>query len=207
MNKAVFLDRDGVINRKAPTEDEYITCWEEMQILPGVAQAITELHHSGFKIIVVTNQRGVAKGLITIAELEALHERMCEHLASAGAVIDAVYYCPHELEPPCDCRKPRPGMLLEASRTHEINLAASWMIGDSVKDVQAGRKVGCKTAQLVKENKFMESKADIAASSLLAAAHKILEFDQTPVTLVEVHRVRETKDQLDVARRLQTAKR
>src|SRR5205823_14054634 len=98
MNKAAFLDRDGVINRKAP-EGEYITSWEDMEILPGVAEAISLLHRSGFRTIVVSNQRCVAKGLITIDELEALHHRMCDVLAQAGAKIDGVYYCPHEHEP------------------------------------------------------------------------------------------------------------
>jgi D-glycero-D-manno-heptose 1,7-bisphosphate phosphatase len=208
MNKAVFLDRDGVINRKALTEDLYITRWEEMEILPGVAQAIAELNHAGFKIIVVTNQRGVAKGLITIAELESIHEQMCQHLASAGAMIDAIYYCPHELDPPCICRKPEPGMLLQAAHAHNVDLATSWMIGDSVKDVQAGRRAGCKTAQLFEQSEFTESEADVAAPSLLAATHKILEFEKaSSVTKrIEAQRVRENKNRLDVASRLRTAK-
>jgi len=207
MNKAVFLDRDGVINQKAPTEDLYITRWEEMQILPGVAQAIAKLNHAGFKIIVVTNQRGVAKGHITTAELESMHERMCEHLASAGAAIDAIYYCPHELDPPCNCRKPEPGMLLHAARAHNIDLATSWMIGDSVKDVQAGRSAGCRTAQIIEENKLAESEADVSAPSLLAAVHKVLEFEKAPVSeLTETLRVREREGGIDVDGSLQTAK-
>jgi D-glycero-D-manno-heptose 1,7-bisphosphate phosphatase len=191
MNKAVFLDRDGVINQKAPTEDEYVKCWEEMEILPGVAQAIAELNRAGFRVIVVTNQRGVAKGLLTIAELEAIHQRMSKHLATMGAVVHAIYYCPHELDPPCTCRKPEPGMLLQAAHAHNIDLTASWMIGDSVKDVQAGRSAGCKTAQVVHDSKFSESAADVAAPSLLAAAYKILEFEKATLTeLIEGSRVR-----------------
>jgi D-glycero-D-manno-heptose 1,7-bisphosphate phosphatase len=178
MNKAVFLDRDGVINRKAPMEDQYITRWEEMEVLPGVAQAIAALSHAGFKIIIVTNQRGVAKGLITIAQLESIHQRMCQHLASGGAVIDAIYYCPHELDPPCDCRKPEPGMLLQAARAHNVDLTISWMIGDSVKDVQAGTRAGCKTVRIAEEGGLTESSADVVASSLAAAAHKILVLDR-----------------------------
>jgi D-glycero-D-manno-heptose 1,7-bisphosphate phosphatase len=206
MNKAVFLDRDGVINQKAPTEDQYITRWEEMEILPGVAQAIAELNHAGFKIIVVTNQRGVAKGLITIAELEMIHERMCQHLTSAGAAIQAIYYCPHELDPPCTCRKPEPGMLFQAAHAHNVDLASSWMIGDSVKDVQAGRRAGCKTAQLVHDSKFAESAADVAAPSLLAAAHKILELEKAPAPREFVELPRQKKSLVDVARRLQAVK-
>src|SRR5258707_12947583 len=129
MNRAAFLDRDGVINGKA-REGEYVTRWEEMQILPGVPEAIARLNRSGFLVIVVSNQRCVAKGLITISDLEILHEAMSSELAGAGATVDAVYYCPHEKEPPCRCRKPAPGMLIDAARAHDIDLKASWMIGD-----------------------------------------------------------------------------
>src|SRR5215831_6533466 len=109
MRKAAFLDRDGVINRKA-REGEYVTRWEEMEILPEVGKAIALLNQAGFLVIVVTNQRCVAKGLITTGELEVLHRRMLEALANDGARIDAIYYCPHEAQPPCRCRKPKPGM-------------------------------------------------------------------------------------------------
>jgi len=208
MNKAVFLDRDGVINRKAPTEDQYITRWEDMEILPGVAEAIAELNQAGFQIIIVTNQRSVAKGLITIAELESIHAQMCQHLASAGATIRAIYYCPHEMEPPCSCRKPEPGMLLRAAQEHNIDLATSWMIGDSVKDVKAGQGAGCKTAQLIDENKLTGSSADVVVSSLLAAVHKILEFEKNlgVTDLVDAQHAHRNKGRLDLGERLQVAK-
>ena len=172
MNKAAFLDRDGVINRKAP-EGEYITSWEAMEILPGVAEAITLLHRSGFRTIVVSNQRCVAKGLITIDELEALHHRMCDVLAQAGAKIDAVYYCPHENEPICQCRKPQPGMLLQAAREHNIDLSASWMIGDSRADMEAGKNAGCRTAIVTRAASVAGS--DAVAPSLLEATRHILD--------------------------------
>jgi len=182
MNKAVFLDRDGVINRKAPTEKDYVTRWEEMEILPGVANAIVRLNRAGFRVIVVTNQRAVAKGLITTAELEAIHHRMCQHLAREGASIDAVYYCPHGLEPPCACRKPQPGMLLQAARAHNIDLASSWMVGDSAKDVEAGKRAGCKTVRVVSGAKSTDRDADVVAPSLIAAIPKILELHSNPAT-------------------------
>src|SRR4051794_21378359 len=110
MNLAAFLDRDGVINRKAP-EGSYITNWEQVQFLPDVAGAIAQLNQAGFKVIVISNQRCVAKGLLSDAELEYIHRRMREWLAAHGAQIDAVYYCPHEkTQPRCKCRKPAPGM-------------------------------------------------------------------------------------------------
>ena len=144
MNKAAFLDRDGVINVKAP-EGQYVTRWAEVRFLPGVAGAISRLNKSGFRVIVISNQRCVAKGLVTSAEVEALHKKICRELAELGAIIDAVYFCPHETEPACNCRKPAPGMLFLAAKEHQIDLGASWMIGDSDADVAAGKNAGCKT--------------------------------------------------------------
>lgn len=173
MNRAVFLDRDGVINRKAP-EGGYITRWEEVEILPGTSEAIAQLNRAGFLVIVVTNQRAVAKGLMTIADLESIHRRLCEQLALGGAKIDAVFYCPHELDPPCRCRKPEPGMLLDAARRYDLDLRASWMIGDSEKDIEAGRRAGCRTVRLHEVGTPGEG-ADLVAPSLLAAVLKILD--------------------------------
>jgi D-glycero-D-manno-heptose 1,7-bisphosphate phosphatase len=178
MNKAAFLDRDGVINKKAPTPDTYITRWEEMHILPGAVEGIALLKRAGYRVIIVTNQRCVSKGLITVFELERLHKRLCEHLESAGATIDGVYYCPHGLQPPCTCRKPQAGMLLEAGLAHDIDLAESWMIGDSNKDVEAGRTARCKTAQLLTENEAGNGNADVLAQSLLEAVHLILQREK-----------------------------
>jgi len=173
MPKAAFLDRDGVINKKAP-EGEYITRWEEVEFLPGVARSIALLNQAGFFVIVVSNQRCVAKGLITVAEVEALHRRMWDELAHTGAKIDAAYYCPHDTHPACRCRKPKPGMLLDAARDHGIELAASWMIGDTDADVEAGRTAGVKTIRLLQAGERVRTRADIVASSLLEAVPKIL---------------------------------
>lgn len=177
MSRAVFLDRDGVINQKA-ARGKYITHWEDIHFLPGVVEAIALLNRAGFRVIVVTNQRCVAKGLITADELESIHERMRDALARAGANVETSYYCPHELQPPCACRKPRPGMLLEAARAHGIDLSASWMIGDSDKDVEAGRSAGCKTARLLSSRSAGNGKADLIARSLLEASRQILELEE-----------------------------
>ena len=182
MSKAVFLDRDGVINQ-SPPEGDYITRWEDFHILPGVAEGIALLNRAGFSAIVVTNQRGVAKGLMSEVDLQKMHERMTDELARAGANIDATFYCPHDIEPRCDCRKPAPGMLLSAARLHGIDLRASWMIGDSDNDVEAGHNAGCKTARVIATDvtsseraRISESPitADINASSLLDAIRQIL---------------------------------
>src|SRR5438552_17892071 len=106
-SRAAFLDRDGVINRKAPG-DGYVTRWVEMHFLPDVAKAIALLNRAGFRVIVVSNQRCVAKGLVTAQDLDAMHQRMCDALAVTGAMIAGVFYCPHEEQPPCSCRNTAP---------------------------------------------------------------------------------------------------
>jgi D-glycero-D-manno-heptose 1,7-bisphosphate phosphatase len=177
INRAAFLDRDGVINRKPPG-DEYVTRWEDMHFLPGVAESIALLNQAGFRVIVVSNQRCVSNGLVTSHTLDSIHRQMCERLATAGAKIDAVYYCPHEKQPPCTCRKPAPGMLLAAARAYQIDLAASWVIGDSDIDVEAGRNAGCRTVRLVRINENERGSADVFSSSLLEAICQILRQDE-----------------------------
>jgi D-glycero-D-manno-heptose 1,7-bisphosphate phosphatase len=189
MSRAVFLDRDGVINQRPP-EGEYITRWEDFHILPGVAAGIALLNHAGFSVIVVTNQRCVAKGLMTEADLQKMHERMADVLARAGAKVDATFYCPHEIEPHCDCRKPAPGMLLSAARLRGIDLRTSWMIGDSDNDVEAGVNAGCKTARVIATDATSSERARISeatiiaginASSLLDAIRQILKREGVAV--------------------------
>lgn len=197
MNKAVFLDRDGVINQK-PSEGDYVTRWEDFHILPGVAEGIALLHRAGFSVIVVTNQRCIAKGLMTVVELENMHQKMTEHLAGSGAIIEGTFYCPHEIEPVCECRKPAPGMLLEAARLHGIDLSTSWMIGDSDIDIQAGKNAGCKTVRLMageeapaQRASASTTQADITSRSFLEAIRRIFEregvsvdsFSTTPATI------------------------
>jgi D-glycero-D-manno-heptose 1,7-bisphosphate phosphatase len=199
MRKAVFLDRDGVINQKPP-EGDYIIRWEDFHVLPGVAEGIALLNRAGFAVVVVTNQRCVAKGLMTAAELENIHQRMTELLAGSGAMIDGTFYCPHELEPVCECRKPAPGMLLKAAGSHGIDLSASWMIGDSDIDIQAGRNAGCKTVRLIavgetigkaQRGSASTANADITAWSFLEAIRRIFEregvgidsFSTTPAAI------------------------
>lgn len=199
MTRAVFLDRDGVINQKPP-EGEYVTRWEDFHILPGVAEGVALLNRVGFSVIIVTNQRCIAKGLITVAELENMHQRMTELLAKAGAIIDATFYCPHEVEPVCECRKPAPGMLLNAARLRGIDLSASWMIGDSDIDIEAGTNAGCKTVRLMLGKEGLDktehvststSHADITARSFLEAIRRLFEregvaiasFSTTPAAI------------------------
>lgn len=143
-HRAVFLDRDGVINRKAP-EGSYVKNWHEFEFLPGVVEAISELREAGFLVMVVTNQRGVARGVMTEEDLTTIHARMEEELRGGRAALDGVYFCPHDIDDGCSCRKPRPGLLFRAARQHDIDLSQSWMVGDSQVDIQAGLSAGCRT--------------------------------------------------------------
>ena len=185
MNKAVFLDRDGVVNQKPP-EGDYVTRWEDFHVLPRVADGVALLNRAGFTVIVVTNQRCIAKGLMTAVELENMHQRMIELLAKSGAIIDGTFYCPHEIEPVCECRKPAPGMLLKAARLHGIDLSASWMIGDADIDIQAGKNAGCKTVRLIEGDEApksaqrasaLKTDADITVPSFLEAVRRIFEWE------------------------------
>jgi D-glycero-D-manno-heptose 1,7-bisphosphate phosphatase len=145
--KAVFLDRDGTLI----VERGYITVPEGVELIPGAGAAVARLKDAGWKVFVVTNQGCVAKGMITEDELGLIHFRMISLLAAEGARIDGVYYCPHhpdgdqiQYSVECDCRKPRPGLLERAAGEHEVDLSASVVIGDTLRDLEAGRAVGAK---------------------------------------------------------------
>ena len=135
--ETVFLDRDGTINVKAP-EGDYVKSWDEFEFLPGAADAVRALRNSGRRVVVVTNQRGIALGRMTEDDLADIHERMLE----ATGPVDAVYHCPHD-EGECDCRKPLPGMLERAAaEVPGVDLANAVIVGDSESDMQAGAAVG-----------------------------------------------------------------
>ena len=179
VKRAVFLDRDGVINRQAVAGD-YVTRWQDFHFLPGATEAISHLVRAGWSVIVITNQRCIAKGLLTVPELETIHRKMLDELGKSGAHVEAVYYCPHEKQPPCTCRKPLPGMLLTAAHEHQIDLASSWMIGDSEKDVEAGKRAGCRTV-LITSNLRAESEfADFFEQTLLDASRRVLNLGVLP---------------------------
>ena len=158
--KAIFLDRDGVINKHIG----FLRKSEEFELVPGVIDGIKAINKSGYLAIVVTNQPVIARGECTFEELQRIHDKMETVLGKEGAFLDAIYVCPHhkdkgfEGERPeykfdCDCRKPKPGLLLKAARDFNIDLSQSIMIGDSESDIQAGRNAGCKESVLVESNK------------------------------------------------------
>ena len=148
MNRAVFLDRDGTLNR----EVNYLADPAQLELLPGVAEGLSRLARAHWLLCVVTNQSGVARGLVSEEALDAIHGRLREMLASEGAHLDWIGHCPHHPEhgPPdlrraCDCRKPEPGLLLRAAAELDIDLTRSWMVGDSARDLEAGRSAGCRS--------------------------------------------------------------
>ena len=147
---AAFLDRDGTINVKAP-EGEYITAPDAVRLLPGAASAIARLNAERVPVFVVSNQRGIALGRMTEADLEAVHARLAALLADEDARVDGWYHCPHE-RGTCECRKPGTAMLERAAREHGIDLGRSAMIGDGESDVEAGRQVGARTVRLAPAN-------------------------------------------------------
>lgn len=175
--KAVFLDRDGTVNQYVG----FLRDIDDFALLPGVAEAIKEINASGYLAIVVTNQPVIARGEVSLEELEAIHNKMETLLGQEGAYMDAVYFCPHhphkgyagerpEYKVDCACRKPKPGMLLQAAADFNIDLSQSWMIGDGENDVKAGKAAGCKTA-LIGSGDYGQ---DVTAKNLLEGIQKIL---------------------------------
>jgi D-glycero-D-manno-heptose 1,7-bisphosphate phosphatase len=164
----VFLDRDGTINVNAPP-GEYVTSPDQLVLLPGAAEAICALNAAGVWVGVVTNQRGIALGEMTEADLRAVHARLAGELARVGAHLDAIYHCPHE-QGDCSCRKPEPGLLLQAQRENPgLSFAAAALIGDAQSDVEAGRRMGVSTVLLAANGAPGDLGADHVAGTLLDA--------------------------------------
>ena len=157
----VFLDRDGVLNRKMP-EGAYVGDWAQFQWLAGADEAIARMNRAGLKVILVSNQRGIALGLYTHAQLEDIHANIQRHLARHGARLDAVYYCPHN-HGECHCRKPDIGLFEQALQQFpQANAQNSLVIGDSLSDIQAGQRLGMKTV-------FIQGEADRQQAGSTAA--------------------------------------
>jgi len=177
MLSAVFLDRDGVINEN---REDYVKSLDELKLLPGAAEAIARLSGAGFRIVIVSNQQGIGRGLISPETLERINRKILAELAAAGAVVAGIYYCPHRKEEDCECRKPKPGLLRKASTDLGIDLAGSVLIGDSPRDVQAGRSVGSLTILVLsgktrpEEIPNLDAKPHYVAADLSDAADWIL---------------------------------
>lgn len=153
-HKAVFLDRDGVINEE---RKDYVKNIEEFKIFEGVAQAISLLKKNNFLVIIITNQSAINRNLLSHQMLEKIHNYLHNYLRNNGTSIDGIYYCPHKPDEGCDCRKPKSGLLLKASQEFDINLHASWMIGDCEKDIEAAKTVGCNWILLKKDQSLLKT--------------------------------------------------
>lgn len=184
MNNAFFLDRDGVIVE----EEHYLSDPAKARLCPGCADAFRRIHRAGFRIIVTSNQSGIARGYFTFADVAAVERRIEELLAAGGAPLpDAWYYCPHhtkgtvpEYVRDCDCRKPRPGMLIRAAEEHGLSLPGSVMIGDKLSDIRAAFAAGCRSAALVMTGHGLEQTIEpleqdyLVADNILDATEKLL---------------------------------
>jgi histidinol-phosphate phosphatase family protein len=177
--RAAFLDRDGTINVKA-AEHEYIDSVDDFVWLPGAIDGIARLANAGYVLVVVSNQRGIARGLVQIEVLRAIEAKIQRDLAPRNCAIEAFRYCFHDVEDSCDCRKPRPGLITRAADDLALDLDDSWMIGDSETDVAAGKAAGCRTALIGAAD--ANTAADVVAPSLARASALIaVETGTAPV--------------------------
>lgn len=165
--RAAFLDRDGVINVRPP-EHDYVRDPDGLVLLPGVADAVRRLREGGLTPIVVSNQRGVALGLVSIDALRSMEEK----IEAADIGIERFYYCPHDVSEDCNCRKPRPGLLLQAAAELDVNLSESVMVGDAESDIAAGRAAECTTVRIAPGG--TETSADLRADDLPGAVALVL---------------------------------
>ena len=141
MNKAIFLDRDGVINEE---RKDYVKTIDELKIFENISECINKLKNNNFLVIVITNQSAINRGLTTIEKINEIHNQIQNHLKKFNTKIDAFYFCPHRPDENCLCRKPNPQLIIKASNDFQIDLKSSWMIGDNDSDVFAGENAGCK---------------------------------------------------------------
>jgi D-glycero-D-manno-heptose 1,7-bisphosphate phosphatase len=186
--RTVFLDRDGVLNRKLP-EGSYVRSWSEFELLPGVVEAIDKLKAAGMRVLVVSNQRGIALGFYTIDTVRQIHTEFQKLLLARGTSVDGFYFCPHN-HAECDCRKPMPGLFKDAKADFpDIAAETSVMIGDSLSDIEFGRRLGMRTilvqgdpSRQKPSAKMAGELADMRCSSLLEAVETLLaESTRTPV--------------------------
>jgi len=181
--KTIFLDRDGVINENL--NNDYVKRWDEFRFLPKAKEAIKILTDADWSIIIISNQAGIGRGIVSAQAVEEINTRMIDEIERCGGKVKAVYYCPHRPDENCECRKPKPGMLLRAAREFGIELSKSYLIGDSITDIQAGAQAGCTTV-LVKTGwgkEHLEKRGEWSvnpnyiASDLCEAAELLLSLD------------------------------
>lgn len=156
--KLIVLDRDGVINIDS---DQFIKSPDEWKPIPGSLEAIARLNESGWRVVVASNQSGVGRGLFDMDTLNAINEKMTKAIGQVGGRLDAIFFCPHSADSTCDCRKPRPGMFLQIAERFNVDMRGVPVVGDSLRDLQAGVAVGCQP-YLVLTGKGAKTQADPA---------------------------------------------
>ena len=194
-NRAVFLDRDGVINELIYHEEQGIVdspfTVGQLRLFPGTGEAVKRLTDAGYKLVIASNQPGIAKGHLSRETFREIREKMKEELAKQGSCLSGEYYCLHhpeakleDLRKSCECRKPKPGLLLQAARELNISLSQSWMVGDGLTDIQAGKAAGCKTiligrmkCELCHLMDEENARPDAIASDILEATSIILDSE------------------------------
>lgn len=183
MQKVIFLDRDGVINRDPGgwTKYNYVTKWDEFFFIDGSIEALKRLKNAGYKICLISNQGGISKGYFTQEDLERLNKKMLAEIEKEGGEIDRLYYCPHHDKDNCECRKPKTGLIEQAIKNEDVDLRNTFIIGDSIRDVEAGKRMGMKTVlvlsgkTLVNETGKWNVQPDSIKKDLLEAVEWILE--------------------------------
>ena len=181
MNRAVFLDRDGTI-----VEDvDYMFSPDQIRFIGGACEAIKLLNDANYKVIIISNQSGVARGKLDEAALQAIDKSIKKLILSSGAYIDASYYCPHHphegsgsYRQECECRKPSPGMIKRSAREHNIDLKNSYMVGDKETDIKAGKNAGCKVILISNNGSTIAEESDYIARDILEAVNWIISRDK-----------------------------
>lgn len=177
--KAVFTDRDGVINEE---RSGYVKSWTEFKFIPGSLKALKILKENNLPVIIISNQSPVSRGIFSYETLEEINNNMLEEIREAGGDITEIFICPHSPDEGCECRKPRPGLLFRAQKKYAIDFESSYLIGDAVSDIEAGKKTGCKTI-LVETGRhrmpdFELIRPDHVFKDLLEAAQKIIDMEK-----------------------------
>ncbi|NQT29333.1 MAG: D-glycero-beta-D-manno-heptose 1,7-bisphosphate 7-phosphatase [Candidatus Saganbacteria bacterium] len=162
---SIILDRDGVLNKKAP-KAQYVKTWDEFKWLPGSKEAIAMLTQAGYRVIIVTNQAGITRGMMSESDLHILHEQMKKDMESAGGKIDAIYHCPHHWDDGCQCRKPLPGMFFAAQRDLYLDLSRTYFVGDDERDEQAAKAAGCKYMHVSGEQNLRDAVTKILGEKI-----------------------------------------
>jgi D-glycero-D-manno-heptose 1,7-bisphosphate phosphatase len=175
LNRAIFIDRDGVINELV---DRYVTSWRQFRFLPNSLKALKKLANSDYKIIIITNQSAVGRGLLQQETVQDIHSRMLAKIQAQGGRIDGIFMCAHKPEDYCGCRKPKIGLLKLAASSFNIDLKNSWFVGDNTMDIKTGRNAGCRTI-LVKtgyggKDGLFKVKPNHIAENLLDAINIVL---------------------------------